>query len=383
MRLNRFDCLILAFIISLPLSWTNFGSMSVYRMVTIVCFQLWLYFRLFSFPVPSKDNRKLFISWIAYAGYCIIAYVLYPSNASVVFGMILLVMISLIFFSSQIDINMHKYIDYMWMIAGLFFEIFFLFGKTAQLGWGTRQTLVIFGTSTDANEFASFFVIALSIALYYLICEKKIIIRVLSGVLFVLGIYVVLMSGSRGALLSLIVALLFTLFGSKKFSIGNIILIIVIVFALVVILPTYILPLIPKETLSRLTLDALQSDNGSGRSDIWLAALEIFIHDSPFRWIFGYGYWGLYVTTWVGTTGTMHNQYVQQLIAYGIIGLFLYLNLIINAYKRINCGLKRYKGAFIGILFMGLTLSMGPSYKMLWILLFMAGITSSGVVNEK
>lgn len=376
------NLLFLVFIISLPFSWANIGSMSIYRVITIVCFGIWIVSKHFRIPIPSNDNRKLFFAWVYYAGYSIVAYILYPSNTNVIFGMILLVMISLIFFSTEIEDSINKYIDYMWMIAGLFFVVLFVFGKTSQVGWGTRQTLTILGTSTDANEFASFFVISLSVALYYFICEKGLVNRILSGALLISGLYVVLMSGSRGALLSLVVALIITLVSSKKLSAGNIIFIICLAIALVFIVPKYILPLIPKDTLSRLTVEALKNDNGSGRSDIWFAALKAFAEGSPLRWIFGYGYWGLSVTTWVGTTGTMHNQFVQQLIAYGGIGLILYTVLMINTYKRLKCNYKRYVGAFLGILCMGLTLSMGPSYKMLWILIFMSGISIKSSEND-
>ena len=46
-----------------------------------------------------------------------------------------------------------------------------------------------------------------------------------------------------------------------------------------------------------------------------------------------------------------------------------------TAYKSMNVCFRRYRGAFIGILVMGLTITMGPSYKILWILLFLLGVT--------
>lgn len=383
MKSKYFDKLFLIFIISLPFSWANIGLMSIYRIITIVCFGIWLVNNHFRIRIlPNNNNIVFFRSWIGYAGYSIAAYILFPSNTNVIFGMILLVMISLIFFSTEIEEEDHKYLDYLWMIAGLFFVVLFISGRTSQVGWGTRQTITILGTKTDANEFASFFVISLPIALHYFICKNGFFNKLLSSVLLISGTYVVLMTGSRGALLSLVVALLVTLFISKKFTARNTVFIILLALTLVFIIPNYIMPLIPKATLSRLSLESMMNGNSTGRSDIWRAALDKYASGNPIRWVFGYGYWGLSVTTWTGTTGTMHNQYLQQLIAYGVIGLVLYVNLLFRAYRRLNLGFNRYKGAFIGILFMGLTITMGPSYKMLWILLFMAGITSKEVENE-
>lgn len=375
MKNKYINTLFLIFIISLPFSWANVGSMSIYRIVTIVTFGVWLVYHRFQIPIPNGINRKLFNAWILYAGYTIIAYLLLPSDTNTLFGMILLVLISLIFFSTKAETTTHKYIDYTWIIVGYFFVMLFILGRTSQVGWGTRQTLTILGTKTDPNEFASFFIVALSITLNYFLCEKGVFSKIVLSVLLVSGTYVVLMSGSRGALISLVVALLVTFLSVKKKSLQTIVLTVIAALVIMMVLPKYILPLIPTDTLSRLSIEALMNDNGSGRSDIWRAALQAFTNANPIRWLIGYGYGGLKVTTWIGTTGTMHNQYIQQLIAYGVIGFVLYIRLIITAYKSMNVCFRRYRGAFIGILVMGLTITMGPSYKILWILLFLLGVT--------
>lgn len=377
MKNKYINALFLIFIVALPFSWANIGSMSIYRLVTIIVFLVWLMHRRFIIPIPvENDRRKLFFAWIYYVGYSILTIVLCPASVNVVFGMILLLMISFIFFSSSVDAILSKYMDYMWLAAAIFFIVLFVLGKSGQVGeWGSRQTLVILGTKTDPNEFSSFFVVSLPIAMYHLLNEKGIIKKCICFIVLVAGLYVVLMGGSRAALLSVIVAMFFTVCTTKKISPRTIVVFLIIGILLVVLIPKYILPLIPQGTLARLSLEALRSDSGSGRSQIWLNALHSFADRNPLSWIFGCGYGGLTISYSFGDTSTMHNQYLQQLVSYGIVGTILYLRLIYLAYKQISEKHRRYLGAFIGMMLMAMTLTMGPSYKILWILLFMGGIS--------
>lgn len=365
----------LIFILALPFSWANMGSMSIYRLVTMLTFAIWIIVNRFKIPIPNDTRKKYFFSWIAYVGYSVFVTTFIPSNANITFGMLLLIIISLIFFSSRINSNFEKYIDLMWLSATIFFILLFIFGSRGLVGeWGTRERIVILGTATDANEFSSFFIVALPIALFHLIKDKNVIKKCLCGLLLISGIYVVLMAGSRAALLAVIMALIITIFTIQKPSVHLVMVIVLLSLLFIIIIPKYILPMIPKQTLARLSLEALQQDKGSGRSDIWKAAINLFMEGNPINLLIGYGYGNLKVQSPTGLTSTMHNQYIQQLISYGVIGFILYIRMIILAYHLLQRNCRRYVGAYIGLLFMAMTISMGPSYKILWILLFMIGI---------
>lgn len=385
MKKKHVNALFLIFILALPFSWANVGAMSIYRLVTMSIVTIWVLEKNFKLPIPNDDRKKYFFSWIVYAGYTMFATLLDTSSINILFGMILLIMISMLFFSSKVDNKLHNYIDYMWLSASVFFIFLFLFGSRGQVGvWGARETLIILGTPTDANEFSSFFIVALPIALFHVINDKNLVIKVICVMVLLSGIYVVLMGGSRAALLAVTFALFITAFTGQKPSIKIMVLILLICLIILVIIPKYILPVIPKDTLARLSIEALQKDNGSGRGDIWKAGLNTFMNGSSFNFIFGYGYTKLKVVSPVGLTSTMHNQYIQQLISYGFIGFVLYMRMIILAYKQLKNNYKRYVGAYIGIMFMSMTLTMSPSYKILWILLFQAGLQYKGdLTNEK
>lgn len=379
MKTKHINAIFLIFILALPFSWANIGPMSIYRLVTMVLFSIWILEERFKLPIPNDERKKYFLSWIAYAGYAVFATILNPSNLNILFGMILLIMISMVFFASKVDSNLEKYIDYMWLAAAIFFILLFIFGSRGQVGeWGTRETLIILGTPTDANEFSSFFVVALPIALFHIMNDESIVKKCICTAVLFSGIYVVLMGGSRAALLAVSVALIITACTVQRPSIKAIFFVLIICLLLLFIVPRYILPMIPQETLARLSIDALQQDNGSGRGEIWKSGLNTFMNGNIFNFIFGYGYGKLEVLSPIGLTSTMHNQYIQQLVSYGLIGFLLYICMTILAYKQLKKNYRRYVGAYFGIMLMSMTLTMGPSYKILWILLFQAGLMSKG-----
>ena len=184
------------------------------------------------------------------------------------------------------------------------------------------------------------------------------------------------MSGSRGALIAVAVAMIITLLQSGKVDAKSVL--IVIVFAIIVLLLSirYIIPLIPDDVLTRMSLKALLKDGGSGRGDLWTDAVRKIWNGSVLRMMFGYGQYGLTVGT-KGVSQTMHNQLIQQLSNYGIVGLVLYLILIYKSYKSIKLNCPRYMGAFIGMMVMSLTITMSVAYKLLWILLLMPAVMSN------
>lgn len=71
---------------------------------------------------------------------------------------------------------------------------------------------------------------------------------------------------------------------------------------------------------------------GSGRIDIWLRVIELQTDSSLKQWIFGHGYNGV-----VNATGHLsaHNDLLEILFDYGILGMFLYLGIYVYLIKCI------------------------------------------------
>ena len=101
---------------------------------------------------------------------------------------------------------------------------------------------------------------------------------------------------------------------------------------------------------------------------MWKIGISEFFEGPLWRRVFGYGPGGLSI---FGFGSTIHNSFLQVTIDYGYIGLLYYIVVLVLAVKHAIKFDKIYAACFIGIIAVSLTLSLGPSYKILWILIFM------------
>lgn len=372
--INRLLCCIL--ILMLPFSWVNISIGSVYRLVTLLVFTIYLINNRFKIQI-AQESRSVFVIWTIYAAFAILT-TLWAQNAESAnnnaMGTVLLYMISLPFLGVTYNAITKRYLQICWVCVTVFLTIMFIFGETSNIDYAGRQSLVIFGTLTDANEFSSIFIVGLTVIVNLFLKVKGKFCKALLILLSVLNIYIVLMTASRGAFLSLGIAVLLTLLNSvKKIDIKKIFFSLVILFVVLVVIDVLILPMIPESNLDRFMLGTIFDDKGSGRLIIWASALNYFVKGNVLRMIIGYGYGRFAVSTLYGDANmVLHNQFLQHLVSYGFVGLGLYTALIWRCWLAFRSHLKEYYGAFIGIVIMSLTLTMGASYKILWIVLFMA-----------
>ena len=375
-RLNK-AFLIYAFVIALPFSWASFAIGSIYRAVTLLLFILFLFESRLIINY-SSEKRFLLCAWLLYLGYAVIT-MLWAVNRDAAItnslSLVLLGFIVIIFFSTDLQEEESYKTDLCWIVAGIICILLYIFGdKTAVGEYGSRTSMIIMGTATDPNEFASIFIVPLSLMTFNLLNKKG--PRILQIIIMLLSLYCVLMSGSRGALIAVAVAMIITLLQSGKVDVKSVLIIIAFAIIVLLLLTRYIIPLIPDDVLTRMSLKALLKDGGSGRGDLWTDAVRKIWNGSILRMIFGYGQYGLTAGT-KGVSQTMHNQLIQQLSNYGIVGLVLYLILIYKSYKSIKLNCPRYMGAFIGMMVMSLTITMSVAYKLIWILLLMPAVMSN------
>ena len=369
--------LIYAFVIALPFSWASFAIGSIYRTVTLLLFVIFL-FESRCVISWSSEKRSLLLGWIFYLGYAIITmFWAVNRDAAIInsLSLILLGFIIAVFFSTELSQEESYRIDICWIIAGVLCIFLYIFGdKTAVGEYGSRTSMVIMGTATDPNEFASVFIVPLSLMVFNVLNKKG--SRILQIIIMLLAFYCVLMSGSRGALIATVIAIIITLLQSGKVDIKSVLIVTVVAIVVLLLAIRYIIPLIPDDVLTRMSLKALLKDGGSGRGDLWTDAVRKIWNGSVLRMMFGYGQYGLTVGT-KGMSQTMHNQFIQQISNYGFVGLSLYMFLIYKSYKSIKRNCPRYMGAFIGMIVMSLTITMSVAYKLLWILLLMPATMSN------
>jgi len=251
--------------------------------------------------------------------------------------------------------------------------------------WG-RTT----GAFSEPNQFAAYVVMFVPLlAAFFQRTQSKMMegFYVLS---IIAAIYVVLMTGSRGGIVALVVAVGAYYLLSTKERFAKSLMKLVGVYAGLLLVLIVISFLLPAETvdglISKITGDfenEVATDYSSGRFTIWGLALERFLQ-SP---LFGTG-WNTFVRLFGGNS---HNDYVLFLVTTGIIGFSLYLlvytRLLTSAmqFRRNSTANQSLYNAYIAGLVSVLVAMMfvniyNPSY---FILMYSALIIKLGGVEEK
>ncbi len=226
-----------------------------------------------------------------------------------------------------------------------------------------RLTLQVGEGTQDFNFITGYFLYTFSWHSHKMLQEGKKLHVI--PVVFVLVI--VLLTGSRGGLLSLIVVFFVHMcinFTQSKHAVRNIILTVMFISVLLVSFD-FILTLLPESVAERFSWDYIAENGTTGRSAIWTFLLRHFSEDSILRMLFGHGYG---TVTIVNTRNSLvaHNLYLENLIALGVVGLVLQL-IIQASVIRLLLKYRRYTllGAYMGMISMCLSLSL-VAYKPIW-----------------
>lgn len=257
-------------------------------------------------------------------------------------------------------------------------SILIFMGLFGGASYADRTTIEIFGGVSDPNYFSGFFIFPIAVCLDKIRKNKQ---RILCIVLMILGIYVVLLSGSRGGLLAVIVTLIaHVILSAKNFK--NFVVTMCIFIISAFIFWTIILPILPENIVERLSIEAVIESRGTYRGDIWLSMLKEI----------GNSTWELFIGRGINAKHTMivagkmqevvaHNNFIQVLYNQGFFGLISFISICIAAFMR-NVKKRTYVSVgILGILALTLTLTINPSIKSFWNLMIYAAL--SFVSNDK
>ena len=235
-----------------------------------------------------------------------------------------------------------------------------LFGGAS---YADRTTIQIFGGVSDPNYFSGFFIFPIAVCLDKIRKNKQ---RILCVVLMILGIYVVLLSGSRGGLLAVIVTLIaHVILSSKDFKNFIITTCIFIIFA--VLFWIIVLPILPENIVERLSIEAVIESRGTYRGDIWISMLNE-IGNSTWELFVGRGINAKHMMIVAGKMQEVvaHNNFIQVLYNQGFIGLVSFIGICVASFAR-NLRKRTYISVgVIGMLVLTLTLTINPSIKSFW-----------------
>lgn len=224
----------------------------------------------------------------------------------------------------RLILEFFKIASFSMSILTIFFSSGYVSGATGQ-AVESRVVLTLFGAQYDPNNMAAFYLFGISVALYFLLCERRQILFNL--VVCVLNVFSLLQTSSRAGFLSLIaICILFAVSPLNKEEkaidrfkrLGILLAGGVIVYFFVF---RYVFP----DALSRLLATSSYGD-GSGRISIWNNALELF-YANPF---FGSG-WGCY-WGYNNYYHAVHNTYLQNLCDVGVFGTVLFMVPIVRIF---------------------------------------------------
>ena len=200
-----------------------------------------------------------------------------------------------------------------------------------------RETIEIFGQYCDPNQLAANIVPGTVILIHYLTSTKtKFFVRLISLPALLLSVYAVLITASRGGLLSILAALVVVIL--SKLSSHEIKISSGILIFMIGAIALHFLPQVASERL--LKFDTYTDTYASGRSrlTIWGGLLS----DFDTTWIIGHGVGSTisYFQMLYGKILGVHNTFLLVLYEVGIVGFVLfiypYVSLIIYHFKEKN-----------------------------------------------
>lgn len=183
------------------------------------------------------------------------------------------------------------------------------------------------------------------LSLYLLKTKRRLLVKILYVFLAILGIYIMVIAGSRSPVVALFIGAIFLYIKNKK---RVRVLIFLFILASPIILFTKeiidMLPVIDNPLYTRVML-SVKSGNTSGRTEIYAQAWEEFT-ESP---IFG----NAFLVQGKGYANYPHNLILESLMATGVIGAGFFIGWIIKCLKRgyrILIGVSNF-GKWVPVLF--------------------------------
>ena len=239
-----------------------------------------------------------------------------------------------------------------------------------------RTTLSIFGQECDPNYYVGFFIFPITVTMKKIYTSRY---RLFYIVIAFLAVYAIILSGSRGGLLSILVVITaFSVIYPEKRK--NKILILMCMLLSVFILWHVIKPFLSDTVIDRMTIEAVVETGGTHRTEIWASMINE-IKNSSWEFLFGRGIGILHPIMIAGKEVLVvaHNHMIQVLYDQGIVGVIAFLMLIICCIFRCIGKRKCVVIALFGMLALSLSLSFNPSVKFFWNMIPYAAFTFPNV----
>lgn len=167
--------------------------------------------------------------------------------------------------------------------------------------------------------------LSLIIPYYKIYANRKFITKIYLVLNCILSLLIFALGATRGALIALILSILYYIFSAKGSKVKN-----VIITAIFIPIFIYIMDLSGSNLISR-TSNTINEGDSSGRDSLWTATINEFTTYPIFGGRIEVS--GIYP----------HNIFLEVAMSMGIIGLFLFLWLIIGSIKKVNLLKNEFK----------------------------------------
>ena len=243
-----------------------------------------------------------------------------------------------------------------------------------------RLTLLLGKETQDQNYINGYFLYTFSYHCSRMLLDKK-KTHIIPALLI---LSIVLLTGSRGALLAFLLVFFVhvcIMFAESKHKVRNIVLVALLIVLLLGVFDL-VLAQMPENVAQRYSWDYIAEKGTTGRTRIWRFLLAHYSQDNILRMLFGHGYGTtILVNTMDGRVA--HNLYLDNLITLGILGMILQI-IIQGTVVWILFKHKQYPllAAYWGMIGMCLSLSL-VAYKPIWNIMMLALATDANHTSVK
>lgn len=309
-----------------------FGGRSLNRYLAYLIVPLAI---LYIIKTKKLKNARIIKILLMIGSYILLSIIFNQNVIESISGFItILTVIFLTILIFAIDINEREYkiLKKMNIYVMLFVALNMVLGTSLVVIESGR---ISFSSGIDQN------VLAVSLTIPFLIIvdnlnKKKTRKKIFRIVYLIIILYAIILTGSRGGLLSLAGATSVYLLLSSRKSISKKIKISFITIAISALLFIGFPILIPEVIIDRFSISSVVSSGGTGRVEIWSNAFQIFRDSSIINQLFGNGYYSSVslFRSYFGRGVGMHNDFVTLIIELGIIGFMIFVYLYSFLIKR-------------------------------------------------
>lgn len=226
------------------------------------------------------------------------------------------------------------------------------------------------GGFTEPNQFASYLVFFVPLAMTYFLFPKSLIYKIPCGVLLIVCFTALVTTGSRGGALAFILSMAVYFMLLKRENILHLrgIVLVIMTLILVSFFSFLLVPPKVKQTVGQRfdfrdaeTLDEIKI--GHGRLFTWQNGLQIFLE----RPILGHGQrtFALLYLKRFGIWRSAHNNYLKHMVHFGVVGLAVFIMILTRIFQHVWHHFKAtsslwHKKLYISYIagFLGYTFSM-------------------------